>query len=293
MVIVGVARILDTVGKTPLIEVEGIYAKLETYNPSGSVKDRMVNYMIKEAIRKGELTPGQKIIEITSGNTGISLAMHSAILGYEFTAVMPESMSLERRRMLESFGAKLVLTPKEEDMGGALRKYQELVEQNPDAWLPKQFENPDNYLAHEKGLAQEIIAETGGKIDVFVAGAGSGGTIIGVARALKQFNPNIKIVAVEPAESAVLSGDQGGLHKIQGIGEGFIPKVVKDNLHLIDEVIKVKSDDAIEMSKHLTKRHGILVGYSSGANFIAAKRLQERFNKVITVFADRGERYLS
>ena len=281
------------IGKTPMIEVDGILAKLETTNPTGSVKDRMAWYMVKKAEERGELKQGMKIIEVTSGNTGIAFAMISAVKGYKFTAVMPESMSIERRRMIKAFGAEIILTPAKEDMEGAIRKYNELVSKNPDAWLPKQFENPDNPDAHEKGLVNEIFEQTEGKVDAFVAGIGTGGTLIGVARALKKANPNVKIIGVEPAESAVLSGGKPGLHKIQGIGEGFIPKLVQENLDLIDEVITIRSDDAITMSKKLAKKYGLLVGISSGANILAAKKLKERFEKVVTILPDRGERYLS
>jgi len=281
------------VGKTPLIEIDGILTKLETTNPTGSVKDRMAWYMIKKAEERGELKPGSKIIEVTSGNTGIALAMLSAIKGYKFIAVMPESMSIERRRMMQAFGAELVLTPAEEDMKGAMKKYQELVNNNPDAWLPKQFENPDNIKAHEEGLGKEILKQTNGQIDAFVAGMGTGGTLVGVAKALKKANPNIKIFGVEPAESAVLSGGKPGLHSIQGIGEGFIPKIINDNLELIDKIITIKSQNAIEMSKKIANEKGLLVGISSGANFLAAQEVKKKFGNVVTVFADRGERYLS
>jgi cysteine synthase len=285
--------ILDTIGNTPLIEVDGIFAKLETFNPTGSVKDRIAWYIIRNAEKRGELKPGQKILEITSGNTGIALSMVAAIRDYKFIAVMPESMSLERRKMMGAFGAEIVLTPSLEDMDGALRKYDELVKENPDAFLPKQFENPDNIKAHEFGLGKEIVDEV--KVDAFVVGTGTGGTLVGVARALRRRNPNVKIIAVEPAESAVISGEKQGLHKIQGIGEGFIPKIVSDNLHLIDEVIKIKSDDAIIAGKKLARKHGVLVGISSGANFLAAKFIKEKYGlkNVVTIFADRGERYLS
>ncbi|MBT4174983.1 cysteine synthase A [archaeon] len=284
-------RVVGTIGKTSLIEVDGIYAKLETTNPTGSVKDRMAWYMVKQAKKRKELKKGTKILEVTSGNTGIALSMISSIEGYEFIAIMPESMSLERRRMIKAFGGKLILTPAKEDIEGAIKKYQELKKQYPEAWLPKQFENKDNIEAHELGLGKEIIEQTKGKIDAFVAGAGTGGTLIGVARALKKFNPKIKIIAVEPEESAVLSGKEQGLHKIQGIGEGFIPKILSDNLDLIDEVITIKSNDAIEMKDKLAKKYGLLVGISSGANFLAAKRIKEK--NVVTIFPDRGERYLS
>jgi cysteine synthase len=285
--------ILNTIGNTPLIEVDGILAKLETFNPTGSVKDRIAWYIIRNAEKKDELQPGQKILEITSGNTGIALSMVAAIRGYKFIAVMPESMSLERRRMMKAFGAEIVLTSAVEDMDGALKKYNELVKENPDAFLPKQFENPDNIEAHELGLGKEISEKV--KVDAFVVGTGTGGTLVGVARALRRQNPNIKIVVVEPAESAVISGEKQGLHKIQGIGEGFIPKIVSDNLDLIDEIVKIKSDDAIIASKELARKHGVLVGISSGANFLAAKLIKEKygFENVVTIFADRGERYLN
>ena len=286
-------NILGTVGNTPLIKIGKIFAKLETTNPTGSVKDRMAWYMVKNAEERGELNPGRRIIEVTSGNTGIAFAMISAIRGYRFTAVMPESMSIERRKMMEAFGAELILTPAEEDIWGAIKKYNELAREHTDAWLPKQFENPDNIEAHEKGLGKEIIMQTDGKVDAFVAGTGTGGTLIGVAKALKKVNPNVKIVAVEPAESAVMSGGKPGSHKIQGIGEGFIPKIVKDNMRLIDKVITVKSDDAIKMQKKLAKEHGILVGISSGANVLAAMQLSKKYKNVVTVLPDRGERYLS
>lgn len=288
-----VNNVLDLIGNTPMVEVEGVLAKLETTNPTGSVKDRMAWYMVKKAEESGKLKAGTRIIEVTSGNTGIAFAMVSAVKGYRFTAVMSESMSIERRRMMDAFGAELVLTPAKDDMIGAIRKYDELVKGVPDAWLPKQFENPDNPEAHERGLGQEIIEQTAGKLDAFVAGIGTGGTLIGVARALKKTNPNVKIIGVEPAESAVLTGGKPGAHKIQGIGEGFVPKLVKDNLNLIDEIITIKGSEAIAMSDELAKKHGLLVGISSGANFLAAKQLRKKYDKVVTIFPDRGERYLS
>lgn len=287
------STILNTVGNTPLIKIGRVFAKLETTNPTGSVKDRMVWYMVQNAEKNGKLKPGNKIIEVTSGNTGIALAMISSIRGYKLIAIMPESMSVERRKMIQTFGAKIVLTPAKEDMVGALKKYQDLVKRNKNAWLPKQFQNPDNIMAHRKGLGKEIIKQTKGKIDVFVAGAGTGGTLIGVAQALKEKNSKVKIVAVEPMESAVLSGGKAGLHKIQGIGEGFIPEIMKNNLYLIDEIIKIKSQDAIDMSKKLARKYGILVGISSGANLLAAQKMSKKYKNVVTILPDRGERYLS
>lgn len=276
-----------------MINLDGILAKLETTNPSGSVKDRMVWYMVEKAEERGELKPGMKIIEATSGNTGISFSMVSSVKGYEFVSVMPESMSLERRKMMESFGGKVILTPAEKDMKGAVEKYNEIVLKNKEAWLPKQFENQDNIKSHEKGLGEEIIREAGKDIDVFVAGIGTGGTLIGVAKALKKINPNVKIVGIEPRESAVLSNKRPGLHKIQGIGEGFIPQIVKENLYMIDQIVTVSSDDAISMREELAKKHGIFVGTSSGANFLVAKDFKEKYKNVVTIFPDRGERYLN
>ena len=286
-------NVLDIIGHTPLIKIEGIYAKLETTNPSGSVKDRMAWHIVKKAEKNGDLKPGQKIIEVTSGNTGIALAMISSIKGYKFTAVMAETVNNERRKMMASFGAKIILTPRKEDVAGAVKKYEKLVKRNRDAWLPKQFENIDNIIAHREGLGKEIIKEMDGKIDAFVAGAGTGGTIIGVAQALKKNNLKTKIIVVEPAESDVLSGGKAGLHKIQGIGEGFIPKILRDHLHLIDAVIKVKSRDAIAMSEKLAREHGLLIGVSSGANLWAAKQISKKYKRIVTIFPDRGERYLS
>jgi cysteine synthase len=290
-------KILKLIGNTPIIRLNGknIFAKLDSLNPSGSIKDVMASYMIEQAENKGLLKKGTKIIEATTGNTGISFAMLSALKGYKFVAVMPENMSKERIQMMESFNAKIILTPAEQNMQGAIDKYNELVEQNKDAWLPKQFENEDNINAHYNITGKEIINQVGGDIDFFVAGVGTGGTLIGVAKALKEINPDIKIVAVEPAESAVLSGKKPKLHEIQGIGEGFVPKLLKDNIKLMDEVIQIKSKDAIEMAKKLAKKEGVLVGISSGANALACFQIAEKNpkKKIVTIFPDRGERYLS
>ncbi len=287
--------LLNSIGNTPLIKIGNIYAKLETTNPTGSVKDRMTWYMVKKAEERQELKPGNKIIEVTSGNTGISLAMISAIKGYKFIAIMPDSMSIERRKMIELFGGKIILTSAKDDMVGAVKKYNELVRRNKNAWLPKQFENPDNITALKKGLGKEIIKQMKGKIDAFVAGVGTGGTLIGVAQALKEIGSKAKVIAVEPEESAVLSGKKAGLHMIQGIGEGFIPKIVKENINLIDEIITVKSQEAIRMKNKLAKKFGILVGISSGANVLAARKIEKRYRykKIVTILPDRGERYLS
>lgn len=286
-------NILNTIGNTNLLKIDNIYAKLETTNPTGSIKDRMAWYIIKDAEKKGQLKKGSKILEVTSGNTGIALAMISALRGYKFTAIMPESMSVERRRMIKAFGAKLILTPAKEDVAGAVKKYIELIKKDKTYWLPKQFENQNNIMAHQTGIGQEIIKQMNGKIDAFVAGAGTGGTLLGVAKALKAIRSKAKIFIVEPDESAILSGKKAGQHKIQGIGEGFIPKLIQDNMNLIDDIITIKSEDAIKMKNQLAKKYGLLVGTSSGANFLAAKKLSKKYKRVVTVFADRGERYLN
>jgi len=287
------STMLDTIGQTPLITISGIHAKLETTNPTGSIKDRMAWYIVRMAEERGELRKGSEIIEITSGNTGIALAMIAALRGYRFTAVMPASMSVERRRMIMAFGARVVLSPAEEDMAGAVRVYRELVAASPDAWLPKQFENPDNIAAHREGIGREIVQQMEGTIDAFVAGTGTGGTLIGVAHALRDANIHAKIIAVEPEESAVLSGKKPGSHLIQGIGEGFIPAILQEHWKNIDEVITVPSQEAVAMSARLAKEHGVLVGISAGANMVAALKMKERYDKVVTVLPDRGERYLS
>ncbi|TRZ51159.1 MAG: cysteine synthase family protein [Dehalococcoidia bacterium] len=280
------------IGHTPLLEIDGIYAKAEMLNPSGSIKDRMVFYLIKKASERGQLKPGQEIIELTSGNTGVSLAMASAIKGYRFTAIMPESTGIDKQNIMRIFGADLILTPAQEGFLGAQKKYNEVCLERPAAWFPKQFENPDGIEEHRLGIGQEIIQQMNGKVDAFVAGVGTGGTLIGVGKALKEINPNVKIIAVEPAESPVLSGGKPGIHRIEGIGDGFIPKIIKDNRNLIDEIILIKSDDAIKMSMGLAKDHGLLVGIVSGANVLAAKQARKKYNNVVTILSDGGERYL-
>lgn len=278
-----------------MLKLDNIYAKLETVNPSGSIKDRMAWYMVRKAEERGELRQGMEIIEVTSGNTGIAFAMVSAVRGYKFTAIMPESMSIERMKMMKAFGANVVLTPAAEDMAGAVRRCKEIIKGRKNVWLPRQFENPDNIEAHRRGIGMEIIQQMDGKVDAFVAGIGTGGTLLGVAKAFIDAGIDAKIVGVEPAESAVLSGGKSGLHRIQGIGEGFIPKLVKDNIELIDEIVVIRSEDAIKMSKLLARRYGILVGISSGANVLAALRIKKKYGlkRVVTVLPDRGERYLS
>jgi len=280
------------IGRTPIVDIDGVKAKLETTNPSGSVKDRMAWYLIEKAEERGELKPGMRIIEATSGNTGIAFAMAAAAKGYRFTAVMPESMSPERRRMMRAYGADVRLTQGEEDMKGALEAYEELAKEHPDAWLPRQFDNPDNPEAHEQGLGRELAEEVP-DADALVVGIGTGGTIIGAAKALKRTLPGIRIIGVEPAESAVMHGHEPGRHGIQGIGEGFTPKIVEENRSLIDEVITVTTEEAKETRDELAREHGLLVGTSAGANIAAAKKLQGRYGQIITILPDRGERYLS
>ena len=294
-------NVLGLIGNTPIVKLaklnntkSTILAKLEALNPSGSIKDVMALYMTNVAEKNGILKPGNKIIEETSGNTGIAFAMIAALKGYKFVAVMPEHMSLERRQLIQAFGAEVVLTPEEKGFPGALERLEQLARENKDAWLPKQFENRDNIAAHREITGQRILQAVGDKIDVFVAGVGTGGTLMGVAEALKRANREVKIVAVEPAESAVMIGEEPGSHIIQGIGPGFIPSLM--NMDLIDEVIKVKSDDAVAMARRLFKEEGLMVGISSGANVLAALEVAQKSGKgetIVTILPDRGERYLS
>jgi len=294
--------ITQLIGNTPMIRLNKIVpenaaeviVKLESFNPGGSVKDRIALNMIKRAEEEGRLKPGGTIVEPTSGNTGIGLAMVSAVKGYKLILVMPDTMSIERRNLLLSYGAELVLTPGAEGMKGAIKKAQEILELNPDYIILDQFKNSANPEIHELTTAKEILKDTNGIVDAFVAGVGTGGTISGVGKVLKQYNKNIKIFAVEPEESPVLSGGKPGPHKIQGIGAGFIPDTL--NLDVIDEIIKVKERDAFEMSMKLAKQEGILCGISSGANVFAAVEVANRLGKgkrVVTVLPDTGERYLS
>ncbi|KHO61838.1 cysteine synthase [Thermoanaerobacter sp. YS13] len=294
--------ITQLIGNTPMIRLNKVVpensaeviVKLESFNPGGSVKDRIALNMIKRAEEEGRLKPGGTIVEPTSGNTGIGLAMVSAVKGYKLILVMPDTMSIERRNLLLSYGAELVLTPGAEGMKGAIKKAQEILELNPDYIMLDQFKNPANPEIHELTTVKEILKGTNGIVDAFVAGVGTGGTISGVGKVLKQYNKDIKIFAVEPDESPVLSGGKPGPHKIQGIGAGFIPDTL--NLDVIDEIIKVKERDAFEMSMKLAKQEGILCGISSGANVFAAVEVANRLGKgkrVVTVLPDTGERYLS
>lgn len=272
-------NILDTIGNTSLIRIKNIFAKLETTNPSGSIKDRMAKYMTEKAEERGELKPGYTIIEATSGNTGVSFAMISAIKGYKMIAVMPQGMSSEKMKMMKLFGAEIVLTPKKNKITGAIKATEKLATQYKRIWLPRQFENPDNIKAHEETTGKEILSQMT-KIDAFVAGIGTGGTLMGVARALKKKFPKVKIIGVEAAEFP---------HKIEGISDGIVPKILDFNL--IDQIIKIKSEDAISMAKKLAKKEGLLVGISSGANVLAALKLSKKYGNVVTVLPDRVERY--
>jgi cysteine synthase A len=284
--------ILETIGNTPLIKIGNIYAKLETTNPTGSIKDRLAWYLVKKAEERGELKKGDTILEVTSGNIGISLALISAIRGYRFIAIMPHSIYNEKQKMIESFGAEIVLTPAEKGRKGSLETYEKMVTQFEDVWLPRQFENPETINAHKNGIGREIIDQMKGNIDAFVACAGSGGTLFGVALALKQINPKVRIVAIEPTASDRLSGIPG-CHSISGIDEDFIPKHIREYRYLIDEVVTISSQNALQICKELARKHGVLVGISSGANVLAARKIAQKYRNVITVLPDRGERYLS
>ncbi|MGH7198105.1 MAG: cysteine synthase A [Candidatus Omnitrophota bacterium] len=294
--------ILDLVGNTPMVQLlkvadkshARIFAKLEMFNPGGSVKDRIALNMIEQAEKKGILKPGSVIVEPTSGNTGIGLAVVGAVKGYKVILTMPEAMSQERIQILESFGAEVVLTPAKDGMVGAVEKAREIVASKKDAFMPQQFTNPDNPAMHRKTTAKEILRDIDGEIDAFVAGVGTGGTITGVGEVLKKHNPKIKIVAVEPKSSAVLSGGKPGPHMIQGIGAGFVPDVLDRGV--IDQILTVDDHEAYDMAKRLTREEGIFAGISSGAACLGAIRIAKALGPqktVVTVFPDSGERYLS
>lgn len=297
------ASIADTIGNTPLVRLNRVTAgcgaevaaKLESFNPCGSVKDRIALSMLRDAEARGLLARGGTIIEPTSGNTGIGLACICAARGYRLVITMPETMSIERRKLLKAFGAEIVLTPGNLGMRGAVQRAEELAAKMPGAFMPQQFNNPANPAAHRATTAEELWRDTDGRIDILVAGVGTGGTITGVAEVLKKRKPGFRSVAVEPAASPVLSGGQAGPHTIQGIGAGFIPQVL--NRHILDEIIQVSNDDAASMGRRLIREEGILAGISSGAAAHAAvevaRRQENKGKLIVVVLPDTGERYLS
>ena len=298
-------KLTDLIGNTPLMALNRysreaglpnpLLGKLEYFNPLGSVKDRIAFAMIEAGEAAGKIKPDTLISEPTSGNTGIGLAFVAASRGYKLILTMPETMSVERRNLLKALGAELVLTPGAEGMKGAIRKAEELAQANPNSFLPQQFKNLANPEMHRKTTAEEIWRDTGGKVDIFVAGVGTGGTITGVGEVLKSRNPAVQIIAVEPADSPVLSGGQPGPHKIQGIGAGFVPDVLNPNI--IDEIITVKNDDAMATGRELAKTEGLLIGISCGAAVWAAtqvaRRPENKGKVIVVILPDTGERYLS
>lgn len=298
-------NIIETIGRTPLVnlknykEEEGlkgnILGKVEYFNPSGSIKDRIAYSMIKDAEESGKINKDTIIIEPTSGNTGVGLALISAAKGYRLILTMPETMSIERRKLLKAYGAELVLTPGVEGMSGAIKKAEELAKENKNSFIPQQFKNPSNPAIHKVTTGEEIWEDTDGKVDAVVAGVGTGGTITGIAQVLKKKNPNIKIIAVEPFDSPVLSEGKSGPHKIQGIGAGFVPEVFDRNL--VDEIIKIKNEEAFEETKKLVVLEGILAGISSGAALYAGKIVANRpefaDKNIVVILPDSGQRYLS
>lgn len=297
------SSILDLIGNTPLLRLHALHqagmaevvVKLENLNPCSSIKDRIGLGLIEDAEQKKLIAPGATIIEPTSGNTGIGLALACSLKGYQLVLVMPENMSQERQTLLKGFGVQIVLTPAEEGMGGAVKKAKDLHTKMPGSFFPDQFSNPANPATHKNSTAQEIWQETHGKVDIFVAGVGSGGTLAGTGAGLRAHNPDIQLIAVEPASSAVLSGQKAGSHQIQGIGPGFIPQTL--DLDAIDEVVRVHNQDALQTARNLLLKEGILCGISSGANVWAAlqfaAREKNKGKMIVTVICDTGERYLS
>ncbi|MCI7768418.1 MAG: cysteine synthase A [Oscillospiraceae bacterium] len=298
-------KITDLIGHTPLLELENIekaegleaklYAKLEYFNPAGSVKDRIAKAMLEDAEAKGVLKPDSTIIEPTSGNTGIGLAAAAAAKGYKLIIAMPETMSVERRKLMKAYGAELVLTEGAKGMKGAIAKAEELAKEIPNSFIPSQFSNPANPAAHERTTGVEIWEDTDGTVDIFVAGVGTGGTITGTGKYLKSKKPGVRIVAVEPASSPVLSGGAAGPHKIQGIGAGFVPDTLDTSVY--DEIIPVENDSAFETGRKIARTEGVLVGISSGAALYAAielaKRPENKGKTIVVLLPDTGERYLS
>ncbi|WP_066637018.1 cysteine synthase A [Desulfolucanica intricata] len=295
-------NILEQIGETPVVRLNKVkddcpaelLAKLEMFNPSGSAKARAAYGMILEAEKEGEIKPGSIIVEPTSGNQGIALAMVGAVKGYKVIIVMPDSMSVERRMLAQAYGAEVVLSPAHEDVSGAIRKAREIVKSTPNAWMPNQFANPANPRFHSRTTAQEILKQVDSPIDALVAGVGTGGTLTGIARILKDKYPSIKVYAVEPANSAVIAGSEPGPHKLQGIGDGFIPENL--DLSILDAPIPVSDSDAYDMTRRLAREEGLLVGISGGAAVYAAKQIGMELGegkKIVVILPDTGERYLS
>ncbi len=287
-------NILDLIGNTPLIQLKGelVFAKAEFLNPGGSIKDRVALAMLEGAERDGKLKPDSIIVEPTSGNTGIGIAMVGRLKGYRVRIVMPEGMSEERKKLILALGAELILTPDSESIAGAVRKVEELAAADPNVYVPQQFENPDNPRVHYEQTAVELWRQMSGDIDCFVAGVGSGGTLQGVGKFLKEHRPGVRVIAVEPKNVSALLGHEPGLHQIQGIGDGFIPGVL--DVSLIDDVVEVTDEDAIETTRGLGRDFGLLVGISSGANIWAARKLAKTVSgNIATVLPDRAERYFS
>jgi len=283
--------VLDAIGNTPIIKIKNVYAKLESVNPSGSIKDRVALEIVEAAEREGKLKKGYTIIEASSGNTGISLSMVAAAKGYKMVVVMPENMSEERKQMMRAFGAKLILTSKSGSLKESIGIARKLAEK-PKAFYAAQFENPNNIKAQEK-TGEEILREIG-SVDAIVAGVGTGGTLMGISNVFRRVNPKVKAIAIEPEEAAVMFGGSDVRikeHKIQGIGDGFIPKLI--DMKKIDKVFTIKSEDAINMARKLARDYGLLVGISSGANMYIALKLSKKYKKIVTVLPDRGERYLT
>ena len=295
-------NVCELIGKTPMVKLQlakdlpaEIVAKVEFFNPGGSIKDRPAFYMLEQAEKRGDIRPGATIVEPTSGNTGVGLALVGAVKGYKVILTMPENMSQERQRLLKAYGAELFLTPAAEGMSGAIAKAEELLKEIPGSFCCGQFDNPDNAEAHYLTTAQEIWADTEGKVDILVSAIGTGGTVTGIGRGLKEYKPDIQIIGVEPLQSAVLNGRPKGSHKIQGIGAGFVPKVLDQNL--LNEVVMVDQDDALAMGRQLAQTEGLLVGISSGAAaagaLAVAKRPENAGKRIVVILPDTGERYLS